>query len=279
MRVWIILSGFLLMALILPTVGRTVGQEHAPPAVRSGAAVLMERSRGEVIFEANPGQRFLPASLAKVMTLYLAFDALKRGDVHFGDTVVVSKRAWKMGGSQMFLEVGDRVAFGELIKATAAISANDGAMAIAEFLAGSEEAFVRSMNEKAASLGMRDTRFVNPHGLPRPGQYTTAADMARLGFHYVHAHPEALRYHVLPTVSYGGIKQRNKNSLLRRDPWVDGVKTGYLRASGYHIIFSVRRDGRGLIGVVLGADTVERRNNVALELIDYGLAQLENGKP
>ncbi len=238
--------------------------------IQSRSAVLMDGTTGQILFEKNPEKGFRPASLAKMMTLYLAFDAIRRGDVTFDSEVVVSKSAWKMGGSQMFLEVGDRVKFIELIKGAAAISANDAALAIAEFLAGSEEVFVHQMNERAQSLGLKHTRFVNPHGLPRKGQETCAIDMALLGFHYVNGYPDALKFHTLPTITYRGIKQKNWNPLLNLGKGVDGLKTGYLRTSGYHILFSAKQDSQRLIGVVMGAETAETRNDDALKLIGYG---------
>ena len=225
---------------------------------------------GIAFFVRNAEKRFRPASLAKMMTLYLAFEAIKRGEAEFDDEVTISKKAWKMGGSQMFLEVGDKVKFVELVKGAAAVSANDGSLAIAEFLSGSEEVFVHQMNERAQALGMKNTRFVNPHGLPRDGQYTTANDMAILGFHYVNEHPEAVEFHALPTYTYGGIKQKNWNPLLKLDQGVDGLKTGYLKASGYHILFSAKRDDRRLIGVLMGAETAGGRNDDALKLLGYG---------
>jgi D-alanyl-D-alanine carboxypeptidase (penicillin-binding protein 5/6) len=240
------------------------------PSIQSEAAVLMDGRTGRVLFAENPEKRFAPASLAKMMTLYLVFDALKQGDVTLDQEVVVSERAWKMGGTQMFLEVGDRVQLIELIKGVAVISANDGALAIAEFLAGSEEAFVERMNEMARALGMRDTLFVSPHGLPREGQYTSAAGMATLGFRYVKAYPEALKFHALPTFAYGGIKQKNWNALLREGRGVTGLKTGYLKISGYHVVFSAQEDDQSLVGAVLGGATPEIRNQDARDLLEYG---------
>ncbi len=244
--------------------------------IESESAVLMDGLTGQILFEKNPDKRFRPASLAKMMTLYLAFDAIKGGGVRFEDEVLVSKKAWKMGGSQMFLEVGDKVKLVELIKGAAAISANDGALAIAEFLAGSEEVFVHQMNEKAQAIGLKHTHFVNPHGLPRKGQETSAIDMALLGFHYINDHPDALRFHTLATYTYGGIEQKNWNPLLNLDKGVDGLKTGYLKSSGYHILFSAKQDSRRLVGVVMGGKTAESRNNDALKLLGYGFKNFSN---
>jgi len=238
--------------------------------IHSESAVLMDGKTGQVLFKMDPEKQMSPASLVKVMTLFLAFDAVKRGSVKLDQEEVISKRAWKMGGSQMFLKVGDRVKFIELIKGVAIISANDAALAVAEFLAGSEEVFVHKMNEKAKVLGLTHTHFVNCHGLHAEGQQTSAMDMAHLGFHYIHEHPDALKFHALPEYAYRGIKQKNWNPLLNRGKGVDGIKTGYLTKAGYHILFSAKRDNQRLIGVVMGAETPESRENDALKLIGYG---------
>ena len=238
--------------------------------MRSESAVLMDGITGQILFKKSPEKRFSPASLVKIMTLYLAFDAIKRGSLKFDQEDVVSNKAWKMGGSQMFLEVEDRVKFIELIKGVAAISANDAALAIAEFLAGSEEVFVHKMNEKAKALGLKHTHFVNSHGLHAEGQQTSAIDMALLGFHYVNEHPDALKFHALPEYTYRGIKQKNWNPLLNQDKGVDGLKTGHLGSVGYHFLFSAKKDSQRLIGVVMGAKTTESRESDALKLIGYG---------
>ena len=238
--------------------------------IHSESAVLMDGKTGQVLFKMDPEKQMSPASLVKVMTLFLAFDAVKRGSVKLDQEEVISKRAWKMGGSQMFLKVGDRVKFIELIKGVAIISANDAALAVAEFLAGSEEVFVHKMNEKAKVLGLTHTHFVNCHGLHAEGQQTSAMDMANLGFHYIHEHPDALKFHALPEYAYRGIKQKNWNPLLNRGKGVDGIKTGYLTKAGYHILFSAKRDDQRVIGVVMGAKTPESRENDALKLIGYG---------
>ncbi|MFQ5904111.1 MAG: D-alanyl-D-alanine carboxypeptidase family protein, partial [Candidatus Binatia bacterium] len=238
--------------------------------IRSQSAVLMDGVTGQVLFEKNSEARFSPAGLAKMMTLYLAFDALKNGRAKPDQNVLVSEKAWKMGGSQMFLKVGDKVPFKELLKAVAAISANDGSVAIAEFLEGSEEAFVRKMNEKAQALGMKNTDFANSHGLFAENQYTTAYDTAILGFHYVRDHPDALTFHSIPEYEYGGIMQRNWNRLLEMDKRVDGLKTGYLSDAGYHIVVSAKEGEQRFIAVVMGADTSWRRDKDALKLLELG---------
>jgi len=241
-----------------------------PLEIRSHAAVLMDGVTGQVIFEKNPQKRLGPAGLVKVMTLYLAFDALKGGLVKPDQKVVVSEKAWKTGGSQMFLKIGDKVPFVELLKAVAAISANDASVAIAEFLEDTEDAFVREMNEKAGTLGLENTHFANSHGLFSEDQYTTAYDSAVLGFHYTRDHPDALVLHSIPQYEYGSIKQKNWNGLLEVDERVDGLKTGYLSDTGYHVLASAKEGERRFIAVVMGADTSGQRDQDALKLLEHG---------
>lgn len=248
------------------------GWSESRPALNlhSEAAVLMDGTTGQILFEKNPEKRLGPASLVKMMTLYLAFDAIKQGIVTFDHEEVISKKTWKMGGSQMFLKVGDKVKLIELIRGVASISANDGAVAIAEFLTGAEEVFVHQMNQKAKSLGLKNTQFVNCHGLHADGQYTSAMDMANLGFHYIHEHPDALKFHSIPEYAYRGIKQKNWNPLLNHGIGVDGLKTGHLARVGYHFLFTGEKDGQRLVGVVMGARTGGTRKNDALKLIKFG---------
>jgi D-alanyl-D-alanine carboxypeptidase (penicillin-binding protein 5/6) len=241
-----------------------------PLEIRSPSAVLMDGMTGQVIFEKNPQKRLGPAGLAKVMTLYLAFDALKDGRVNPDQKVVVSEKAWKTGGSQMFLKVGDEVPFVELLKAVAAISANDASVAIAEFLEGTEDAFVREMNEKAGALALDNTHFANSHGLSSEDQYTTAYDSAMLGLHYIRDHPDALVLHSIPEYDYRGIKQKNWNGLLEIDERVDGLKTGYLSDTGYHVLASAQEGGRRFVAAVMGADTSGQRDQDALKLLEHG---------
>ncbi len=250
--------------------GSAHGMHEVPLQIMSPSALLMDGVTGQVIFEKNPGKRLSPAGIVKMMTLYLGFDALKEGRANPDQTILVSGEAWKMGGSQMFLEPKDEVPFIELLKAVAVISANDGSVAIAEFLEGSEQAFVRKMNEKAKALGLENTHFVNSHGLFSEDQYTTAYDAAVLGLSYIRDHPDAVALHSIPEYVYRGIKQRNWNKLLEIDERVDGLKTGYVSEAGYHILASAKDGEQRFIAVVMGAKTSRRRDQDALKLLEYG---------
>lgn len=263
----------LTLALLFPTAAR--GQ---PPGfqVDAKAAVVMDASSGQILFAQNATTRILPASLAKIMTIYLAYDALKAGTVRLDDPVSISRSAYRMGGSQIFLEAGDQVSFGQLLQGLAIASGNDAAIAIAEHLAGFRAAFVSQMNAKATELGLVDTRFQNPHGLPAQDQFTTARDMAFLGLHLIQNHPDAVELHAGKTFEYGGIKQRNRNGLLWKDSRVDGLKTGWLDEAGFHIVATARAGDRRLIAVILGARTERGREEIALNLLNYGFKNFHN---
>jgi len=234
------------------------------------SAVLLDAKSGEVVYGQNPKERIQPASLVKILTLFLVFDAAENGQVSLEENVLVSKKAWRTKGSKMFIEVGARVPLVELVKGIAVVSGNDACVAVGEFLQGSEQAFVEKMNEKLDALGMRDTRVQTTNGLPASDQYTTAADMALLARAYVRAHPEALQYHKLTKFTSEGVSQRNRNGLLWLDPSVDGLKTGYVSRAGYHLIATARREDQRFIAVVMGAKNPKVREREALRLLNYG---------
>jgi D-alanyl-D-alanine carboxypeptidase (penicillin-binding protein 5/6) len=241
-----------------------------PFDVSAEAAVLMDAATGTFLYEKNPDERLIPASLTKVMTLYLAFDALKAGRIKPDEEEIISEKAWKMGGSQMFIEVGQRVKFDDLLKGIAVVSGNDACVAVAEALAGSEAVFVQQMNDKARELGLENTHFMNPDGLPADGHYSTARDLAVLSFNYLKDHPEALAYHSMKELTYGKIKQYNRNGLLFKDNSVDGLKTGWVRESGFHIIATAKRGSQRYIAVVMGEKKEKQREADAWTLLLYG---------
>jgi len=209
-----------------------------------------------------------------VMTLYLVYDAIRAGQVKMDDLVTVSemawRRAWKTEGSKMFIKVGDRVKVEDLMKGVAIASGNDACVALAEHLSGSEEAFVSKMNEKAKLLGLKDTQFKNSDGMPADGQYITATDMANLSRRYIEDHPEALAFHSMVEFEYNGIRQGNRNTLLQKNIGVDGLKTGHIKESGYHLTATAKRDGQRMIAVVMGCDKVKKRAPEAQKLLEYG---------
>lgn len=238
------------------------------------SAVLMDGLTGQVLYEQKPDLRIAPASFVKVMTLYVVLDAIRAGQMKLDDMVTVSDKAWKRtyktDSSSMFLKVGERVKVDDLLKGVAIASGNDACIALAEHLAGSEEAFVSKMNEKAKLLGLKDSQFRNPDGMPAEGQYTTAMDMATLAKRYIEDHPEALLYHSTVEFEYNGIHQENRNTLLQKNIGVDGLKTGHVEEAGYHLAATAKRDGQRMIAVVMGCDKMRKRGPEAQKLLEYG---------
>ncbi len=246
--------------------------------VKAKAAVLLDVASGQILFQQDATTRVVPASLVKLMTVYLAYDALGAGSVRLNDRVSISKHASRMGGSQIFLREGDQASFKELLLGVAIASGNDAAIALAEHLAGFRAAFVAQMNAKAKELGLMDTRFQNPNGLPGPDQFTTARDMAFLSRHLIRDHPAALQLHSGKAFEYRGIRQHNRNRLLWKDARVDGLKTGWLEKAGFHIVATAKEKegGRRLIAVVLGARSERDREEIAVHLINYGFRNFHN---
>jgi len=234
------------------------------------SAVLMDGLTGQILYEQNAHLRIPPASFVKLLTLYLVFDALRAGQLKIDDLLTVSEKAWRIQGSKMFIEVGDRVKVEDLLKGVAIASGNDACIALAEHLSGSEEVFVLKMNEKANLLGLKESQFKNSHGMPADDQYTTAMDMALLARRYIGEHPGALALHSTTEFEYSGIRQGNRNTLLQKNIGVDGLKTGHVEESGYHLLATAKRDGQRMIAVVMGCDKVKKRAPEAQKLLEYG---------
>jgi serine-type D-Ala-D-Ala carboxypeptidase (penicillin-binding protein 5/6) len=211
-----------------------------------------------------------PASLTKLMTAYLVFRTLKDRELVPSQMVTVSERAWRAEGSRMFIEPKKTVSVDELLRGEIVQSGNDAAIALAEAVAGSEEAFVERMNREAARLGMKNTRFTNATGLPSPQQASTAADLARVAGALIRDFPEYYPLYSLKEYRYNNITQPNRNRLLWTDPFVDGVKTGYTDAAGYCLIASAKRGPRRLLSVVLGASSDSARASESQKLLNYG---------
>jgi D-alanyl-D-alanine carboxypeptidase (penicillin-binding protein 5/6) len=239
-------------------------------SVNAKGAVLMDAITGQILLENNKELKIEPASFVKVLTLYVTFDLLRSGRAKLSDEVFVSQKAWKTGGSQMFIEVNNQVVLEDLIKGIAVVSGNDACVALAEHLYGSTENFVQVMNETAQRIGMKNSFLKNPHGLPDAQQYTTPYDMALLARQYIHDFPEALHYHSMLEFTYAGITQYNRNGLLRKDESVDGLKTGFIADSGYHLLATAKRGNRRLIAVVMGATNATMREQEARKLLNYG---------
>jgi len=247
------------------------------------SAIVMEASSGEVLYEQSPERRIPPASLAKLMTVLLAVEAVESGQASMLDLVTVSRRAASMGGSQVWLGAGERYTLGQLLESVMIASANDSAVAVAEHLAGSERQFVALMMKRAGELGMRNTRFVNATGLPaEQGEghgYTTAFDMACLALEAL-GHPAILEWSRTRSKVFRNhplFIMNNTNPLLGRYPGCDGLKTGHTDAAGYHLIATARADGVRLVCVIMHALTDEARAAGCAGLLDYGFAAWHAG--
>ena len=232
--------------------------------------VLMDINSGAIIAENNMNQRCQPASLTKLMTLYLTFQALKSEEIHLDDKVTVSVDAWRTGGSRMFLKENSYVSIDSLIQGIIVASGNDACVTIAQHIAGTEQTFTQMMNQAAQRLGMKNSHYVDSTGLPHSDHYSTAYDMALLTRALIKDFPEYYHFFSEKRLTYNNIKQLNRNRLLWNDNAVDGVKTGYTKEAGYCLIASAQRGGMRLISVVLGAPTDSDRMDDSEVLLNYG---------
>ncbi|MFV8825001.1 D-alanyl-D-alanine carboxypeptidase family protein [Thauera sp. WH-2] len=247
-----------------------LAQSVPPPALAANAWVLVDHATGQVLAGKDADARIEPASLTKLMTAYVTFSALKAGTLSPDQQVPVSERAWRMEGSRMFIEPNKPVTVEQLIHGVIVQSGNDACVALAETIAGSEEAFVALMNREAQRLGMTNTNFSNSTGLPDPQLYTTGNDLARLATAIIRDFPEYYSLYSLKEYTYNEIKQPNRNRLLYMDPTVDGMKTGHTSSAGYCLVSTAQRGPRRLISVVLGAASDTVRAQESLKLLNYG---------
>jgi D-alanyl-D-alanine carboxypeptidase (penicillin-binding protein 5/6) len=249
-----------------------------PPEIDAESYLLIDANSGEVLAEHDADERREPASLTKIMTAYVVFRELADGHIKLDDQAPISEKAWRTGGSKMFIEVGDRVPLEDLIKGMVIQSGNDASVALAEHIAGSEETFAELMNTYAQRLGMTNSHFADADGLPQPEHYTTARDMARVTAATIKEFPEYYAWYSQKEFAYNGIEQHNRNLLLYKDDSVDGVKTGYTKAAGYCLIASAKHGDMRLISVVLGAKSPKARAAASLALLNYGFRFYETHK-
>jgi D-alanyl-D-alanine carboxypeptidase (penicillin-binding protein 5/6) len=246
-----------------------VGAQPAP-TVSARAWLLLDYSSGQILASEEPDRKIEPASLTKLMTAYLSFQAIAQGTLKPDQLSPVSERAWKAEGSRMFIEPGKPASVEQLLYGVIVQSGNDACIALAEAIAGSEEQFAAMMNREAGRLGMRNTRFMNSTGLPHPEHRSTARDLAILVSALIRDHPKFYRIYSTRDYTYNGITQPNRNRLLWVDPTVDGVKTGHTEGAGYCLIASAQRGPRRLVAVVLGASSDNVRAQDALKLLNHG---------
>ena len=240
------------------------------PRLASTGYLLIDARNGEVLVEHNADERLPPASLTKMMTAYIAERELAEGRASFEDMVPISVKAWKTGGSRTFVREGTEVRFEDLLRGIIIQSGNDASVAIAEYIAGSEDVFADVMNQTAASLGMTNTQFLNSTGLPAEGHYSTARDLAILAARTIEDYPETYSIYAEKSFTYNGIRQANRNTLLFRDPTVDGLKTGHTEEAGYCLVASAVRDDFRLSSVVVGSDNETARAQETTKLMQYG---------
>ncbi len=275
---------FSLVASANSAVTPTLGQATSPsvsapipaaPLLAATGYILIDGETGETLAESNSDQRLPPASLTKMMSSYLVIDQLETGRIAESDMVNISVKAWKMEGSRMYVKEGTQVSVIDLLRGEIIQSGNDATVALAEYVGGSEEAFVDMMNKKAHELGMKSTQFQNAAGLPSPEHYTTARDLAILARAVIYNHPKYYPLYAEKEYKYNNIRQPNRNKLLFRDPTVDGLKTGHTEEAGYCLVASSKRENTRLIAVVLGTKSENSRADETAKLLAYGFRYFE----
>lgn len=257
-----------------------VGQLSTVPApdLPINAWLTLDVNSGQIIAAQNPHEKVEPASLTKLMTAFLVFDALENNRLSLDQAVHVSEKAWRTEGSRMFIKPNTQVTVDELLRGMIVQSGNDATVALAEAIGGSEEAFVALMNEEAARQGLLNTNFENASGLPGETHLTTAYDLAMLSKNLIETFPQYLHYYSEKEYTYNDIKQNNRNRLLWTDATVDGLKTGHTKSAGYCLITTALRDGRRVISVVLGASSDAARSEFSLQLLNWSFQNFDTIK-
>ncbi len=269
----------LLCLLCLPVLVQAQSQQiliPSPPQINATSYLLMDPASGQILMEANSHEQLPPASLTKMMTAYIVERELDEGRLKMDEMVPISVNAWRTGGSRMFVKEGSRVSVEDLLRGVIIQSGNDASVALAEYVAGSEGAFADVMNQQAKLLGMKNTHFMNATGLPHEDHYSTAYDLAMLASAIINDYPETYSIYAEKHFTYNDIRQPNRNSLLWRDPSVDGLKTGHTEEAGYCLVASAKRDNTRLIAVVMGTDSVEARAREVQKMLNYGFRYYES---
>ncbi|MCK5901730.1 MAG: D-alanyl-D-alanine carboxypeptidase [Cocleimonas sp.] len=274
-----ITTGLLLFSLLIFNLPLSQAEKQpVPPALNAQSYLLVDYLSGVELAVKNPSKRIEPASITKLMSAYVLYEELAKGNITLEDSVLISEKAWKMEGSRMFVEGGKKVPLDRMLHGLIVQSGNDAAVALAEHVAGSESAFVDKMNAIAARLGMDNTHYVNASGMPDPAHYTTARDIVKLARSLIRNHPEHYKLNKIKEYTYNGIKQYNRNKLLWRDKTVDGMKTGHTESAGYCLVASAERNKMRLISVMLGASSDKKRSDFSQQLLEYGFRFFETHK-
>ncbi len=247
----------------------------AAPELGAASYLLVDFNSGRALVEHNVDQRVEPASITKLMTAYVVFDGLADGKIKLEDMVSISEKAWRTGGSRMFIDPSMQVSVEDLIRGMVIQSGNDASVALAEHLAGSEEAFAALMNHYAELLGMQGTHFINATGLPDAEHYTTARDVVTLSIATIRDFPEYYAWYSEKEFTFNDIRQHNRNTLLWRDPAIDGLKTGHTESAGYCLAASAKRDGMRLVSALMGSSSESNRSSDTQTLLNYGFRFFE----
>lgn len=269
-----------LLALLLPALALPVLAARPARALETEAttAILVDGDSGAVLFEKNADQRIPPASMTKLMTAYLIFERLKDKRLSLDDQLTVSEKAWRMEGSKMWIEVGEKVRVEDLLRGLIIQSGNDAAVAFAEGLAGSEQAFAEEMNRKAKEIGLTNSNFANASGWPAPDQFMTARDLATLGLRLIHDFPEYYHFYSETEFTWANIKQPNRNPLLYRNIGADGLKTGHTEEAGYCLIGTAVQNGKRLLLIITGMTSEKSRAEEGERLLAWGFREFSTYK-
>lgn len=269
----------IVFVLMLALTGKAMSQSvliPSPPQIAGTSYVLMDPKSGRIIMEENSHERLPPASLTKMMTAYIVERELHEGRISMSDMVPISVKAWQTKGSRTFVREGSTVSVENLLKGVIIQSGNDASVALAEFVAGSEDAFVDIMNQQAQILGMKNTHFENATGLPSPDHFSTAHDLALLAEAIIYDYPENYPLYTEKHFTYNNIRQPNRNTLLWRDDSVDGLKTGHTEEAGYCLVASAKRNDTRLIAVVMGTSSEQARAQEVQKMLNYGFRYYES---
>lgn len=252
-----------------------IAHTPTPPEVDAEAYILVDYHSGKTLAEKESKKRIDPASLTKMMSVFVVDHEIESGRLKLTDEVPISESAWKTEGSRMFVQAGKKIPVKDLINGIIIQSGNDATVALAEFVAGSEKAFADLMNQYAQKIGMKDTHFANATGIPNPEHYTTAYDLSLLAHALIKQYPETYKVYSEKWFTFNGIKQPNRNRLLWREPYIDGIKTGHSSTAGYCLAASGQKDHMRLISILVGAKTEADRTEQTLSLLRYGFRFFE----
>lgn len=270
------LSRFLIPLTAIVVLLTTPTAQAATIDTNAKQAIIVDFDTGAVLMAKNPDQKMPTSSMSKVISMYAVFDALKKGDLQLDGELMVSEKAWRMGGSKMFVEVGKKAKVEDLIRGVIVQSGNDATIVLAEGLVGTEEAFARLLNNEAKMIGMENSNFVNASGWPDDNHYSTARDLAKLGRALIKNFPDYYSYYAEEEFTYSDITQKNRNPLLYRDVGADGIKTGHTEAAGYGLIGSGKQDSRRVVLVVNGLESAKARAEESSRLLEWALKNFEN---